>query len=298
MLKISAPLLCMLLVVLSGCVKSESGEIGGTLNQTPPTVDTAPSNPVLGPESATLPDRPATSTESDPLEASAAELIASIPGEVGIAIASADGVRVYGSWTVGPAWSTIKVPLAVAGLRSSYGAAQPLVPLAIRDSNNEAAERIWSELGPPVDAAKSVQSVLRDGGDTSTIVQSQRVRPEFTAFGQTLWSTNDQAQFASSLPCLEASETVLNDMRSLATNQQWGLALRADTASKGGWGPSEAGAYLVRQLAVITTQSGNVGVALAATPSDGTLETGIDQVRELSDWLGRNLDKIPGKACQ
>ncbi|HXS86316.1 MAG TPA: hypothetical protein VN741_11840, partial [Mycobacterium sp.] len=68
-----------------------------------------------------------------------------LPATVGIAVASADGgTQLFGTWTSGLAWSTIKVPLAVAVLRAGLPAP---VDLVITHSNNAAAEELWSQLG-------------------------------------------------------------------------------------------------------------------------------------------------------
>ena len=94
-----------------------------------------------------------------------------------------------GTWSAGVAWSTIKVPLAIAALRSDRRrAARDLVVKAITESDNPASEELWSQLGDPADAARQVQAVIREAGDTATVVESRRLRRGFTAFGQTQWS--------------------------------------------------------------------------------------------------------------
>ena len=235
---------------------------------------------------------------ADPLTVSFAELSSNIPGEVGVAIAGGDGVRVFGQWAGGPAWSTIKVPLAMAALRQSNASTTSLVARAIEQSDNAAAMEIWGQLGDPKVAAGAVQGILREGGDTVTVVQSERIRPEFTPFGQTMWSMAAQAQFAATLPCLPASEAVLEDMRNLAVDQRWGLATRADTATKGGWGPSPDGSYLVRQLGIISTPSGTLGFSLSAAPADGQFDSGVAHLGRLAEWVGAHLEGLRGRTCQ
>ena len=235
---------------------------------------------------------------ADPLTVSFAELSSNIPGEVGVAIAGGDGVRVFGQWAGGPAWSTIKVPLAMAALRQSNASTTSLVARAIEQSDNAAAMEIWGQLGDPKVAAGAVQGILREGGDTVTVVQSERIRPEFTPFGQTMWSMAAQAQFAATLPCLPASEAVLEDMRNLVVDQRWGLATRADTATKGGWGPSPDGSYLVRQLGIISTPSGTLGFSLSAAPADGQFDSGVAHLGRLAEWVGTHLEGLRGRTCQ
>src|SRR6202022_3669780 len=81
------------------------------------------------------------------LEASFDELAASVPATIGFAIASQGEVSSLGRWRVGVAWSTIKVPLAIAALRSDRSHAQDLVIKAITESDNAARGGVWRELG-------------------------------------------------------------------------------------------------------------------------------------------------------
>ncbi|MEX3650084.1 hypothetical protein [Mycolicibacterium porcinum] len=233
----------------------------------------------------------------DDLQRSFEAVSSAIAGDVGVAIASANGVQSFGSWKTGPAWSTIKVPLAIAALRNSQEAAAPFVDPAIRNSDNAAAEALWAQLGQPAQAAASVGAVLAEAGDTLTIVESERKRSEFTAFGQTDWSLVNQATFLSKLRCLSPNDSVIDDMGDVAGNQQWGLAGKDHAAVKGGWGPSPEGAYLVRQIALVETESGFVGIALAAQPSDGGFQTGSTQLDTLSAWVLDHLGSFPGVHC-
>ncbi len=222
-------------------------------------------------------------------------LAATVPATIGIALASPAGaVRSFGRWSGGVAWSTIKVPLAIAALRSDRSRAQGLVVKAITKSDNPAAEALWSQLGEPLDAARQVQGIIRESGDTATLVQSQRIRPGFTAFGQTQWILGRQARFAAGLPCLPDADTVIDLMRHLAGAQRWGLAGKG-LAAKGGWGPVGVGSYLVRQFGVLPTESGHVGVALAAEAHDGVFETGVDVVNTMTDWLFGHLSELAGE---
>jgi hypothetical protein len=221
------------------------------------------------------------------LEASFERLSATVPATVGIAIASPDAAVVHslGSWSTGVAWSTIKVPLAVAALRANRSHAKDLVVKAITKSDNPASEELWSQLGEPAAAARRLQAILEESGDTATVVESQRIRPGFTAFGQTQWTLARQARFAAQLPGLPGAACVIDHMRHLATDQRWGLAAKG-IAAKGGWGPGSPGAdYLVRQFGILPTETGHLGVALAAETSDGMFATGIDVLNRMTDWL-------------
>lgn len=226
------------------------------------------------------------------LESSFHELVGSLPATVGVAIVPAGGtsVRSLGAWSTGVAWSTIKVPLAIAALRAGAGS-RDLVANAITQSDNAAAENLWSQLGEPAEAGQKVQAVIDDAGDTTTVVESRRLRPGYTAFGQTQWSLSRQAQFAARLTGIPDAARVVDLMHNLASDHRWGLAAKG-FAAKGGWGPGVAGDYLVRQFAIVPIEAGNVGVALAAQAHDGVFETGVDVLNSLTDWLVDHLAEL------
>jgi hypothetical protein len=218
------------------------------------------------------------------------ELSESVPAAVGVAIASARAAVLFGGWSTGVAWSTIKVPLAIAAVRAGVRNRE-LVAQAITQSDNAAAEKLWSQLGEPAEAGQKVQAVIDDAGDTSTVVESRRLRPGYTAFGQTQWSLLRQAQFAAGLPDIPDSAGVIDLMHNLASDHRWGLAAKG-FAAKGGWGPGVGDDYLVRQLAIVPVEAGNVGVALAAQAHDGVFETGVDVLDSLTDWLVDHLAEL------
>ena len=226
------------------------------------------------------------------LEASFEQLSAAVPADVGIAIARPDRTYSLGRWWSGVAWSTIKVPLAIAALRSDSLRAKDLAAKAITESDNGASEQLWSGLGDPAEAARRVQDIIAEGGDTATAVESRRLRRGYTAFGQTQWTLQRQARFAAELPSIPDSADVIDLMRRLTTGHQWGLAAKG-IAAKGGWGPGVGGDYLVRQFGIVPTPSGQWGVALAAQAHDGVFETGVDVINTLSEWL---LSRLPGLA--
>nr|WP_234791944.1 hypothetical protein [Mycolicibacterium brisbanense] len=254
------------------------------------------SPPSPDPKPAGAPPNPA-AAPVDTLGESFAALAATIPAAVGVAVASAGGTRLFGNWSAGPAWSTIKVPLSIAALRSAPERAGALVNKAIMQSDNAAAEQLWSILGDPVAASHAVEAVLRDGKDMGTVVQSQRVRDGYSAFGQTDWAMQAQAAFAARLPCLAGAGPVLDDMHKLASDQQWGLAGVDGVAAKGGWGPGVDGAYLVRQLATVTGPAGTFGVALAAQSDGGTYDAAVAAINQLGDWVEQHRNEFPAMHC-
>jgi hypothetical protein len=226
------------------------------------------------------------------LEASFEQLAATVPANIGIAIARPDRTYSLGRWSSGVAWSTIKVPLAIAALRNDRSHAQDLVVKAITESDNRASEQLWSQLGDPTDAARQVQAIIAECGDTATMVESRRLRRGFTAFGQTQWALDRQARFAAQLPFIPDAPAVIDLMHRLTSDQRWGLAAKG-IAAKAGWGPGIGGDYLVRQFGIVPTQSGQWGVALAAEVHDGVFETGVEVVNTLSHWV---VSRLPGLA--
>lgn len=202
-----------------------------------------------------------------------------------------------GDWSIGPAWSTIKVPLAIAGLRA---ADPPTVtdPMraAIRQSDNAGAELIWQSLGDPATAARKVQDVLTEAGDP-TVVESEKVRPEFSPFGQTYWSLADQATFVSSAVCDARNEPIMSLMSQIEADQGWGLATIPGAQYKGGWGPSEAGTYLVRQMGIIPVAGGSAVVTVGTEPDSGSFHDGTMVLTRIADWLSEHADLLPAGNC-
>jgi hypothetical protein len=220
-------------------------------------------------------------------------LTATVPATIGIAVAAPGpaGVFSLGRCSSGVAWSTIKVPLALAALRSDQRRARDLAVKAITESDNPASERLWSLLGEPADAAQRVQAIIMESGDAGTVVESRRLRPGFTAFGQTQWTLEGQARFAAQLPYVAGAAAIIDLMHQITTGQRWGLAAKG-VAAKGGWGPGVAGDYLVRQFGIVPIESGHAGVALAAEADDGAFDTGVDVLNTMTDWLIRHLPAL------
>ncbi|MGV0636014.1 hypothetical protein ABQE69_16230 [Mycolicibacillus trivialis] len=218
------------------------------------------------------------------------------PGQVGLAVHAGDTDLSFGDWTVGPAWSTIKVPISIAALRVDAATATPLITRAITASDNDAAMALWQLLGDPAAAGEQVHEVLSEAGSGDTVVQTEQVYPPYSPFGQTRWTGLDAARFAFGLPCVPDAEPVLTEMRRIVPGQRWGLA-GADTASKAGWGPLRDGGYLLRQLAAVTNAAGTVGVALAVQPDDGSHDTAVAMLDALGQWTRSHADELPGGRC-
>jgi hypothetical protein len=205
-------------------------------------------------------------------------------------------VSELGTLHEGVAWSTIKVPIALAVEARSKGhpaaSAQALLTRAITASDNAAAEGLWSSLGPPNDAAAAVRSILAASGDASTNVETRVLRPGFTSFGQTHWSLAAQQRFIAGLPCLADSGPVLSLMQQVEPDQRWGLGtLGTKNQFKGGWGPDLSGRYLVRQMGIVRLSNGrSVAASIATMSADGSFATGTANLGEIARWLIAHVD--------
>lgn len=266
-----------------------------------PGVETVPEVVQSPPQAGPSEVRPPSTVPARPVPA-AGEALESIgqalPELTGIAIAPvgrAEEVAVFGDLQTGVAWSTSKVPLAIAALRVNPGAATQ-VRAAITQSDNEAAEALWEGLGGGESAASAVTGVLREARDVTTTVPATRLREGFTVFGQTQWDAANQATFAANLPCLPDSAAVLGEMGSIVPEQRWGLGRIDGARFKGGWGPADTHAgYLARQFGILPTPSGDVAVAVIADAPDlGSAEKKLDAIAQT---LTEQLGNLPGGTC-
>ncbi|MCV7375301.1 hypothetical protein H5P33_21510 [Mycolicibacterium arabiense] len=278
-------------VVAAGFIVVAQGRSEHDAPHSPP-----PAVPVRALRSIPVPAAPPSPLPLDELQPSFEQLAATLPADVGVAVSAGDVTMTYGNWQTGAAWSTIKVPLAIAAIRKDPAAAEPLVDAAITQSDNAAADQLWDSLGTPTDAGAAVQQVLADGNNAGVGVQTTQVRPPYSPYGQTTWSLEQAARFAFTLPCL-AVDSLLGQMADIATDQQWGFAGDTGVAAKGGWGPEADGGYLVRQIALVGDGPDSFGVAVAAKPNDGTFATGTAMLDQLANWVGDHRTQLPKGNC-
>ncbi|MET3859736.1 hypothetical protein ABIE38_000633 [Dietzia sp. 2505] len=216
---------------------------------------------------------------------------------VGIAVTAVGGgsdVLSAGDVRSGVAWSTIKVPLAVAAARASPSSLEAATT-AITASDNAAAERLWDSLGGGAASASGISAVLADGGDSTTQVPTARTRAEYSIFGQTQWPLVDQARFGSLLPCIGSSNRVLDLMGQVSPDQSWGLGRIPGARFKGGWGPGESGGYLVRQFGIVPAAEGELAVAIAV--ESASFDEGVGTLSGVADALALRLPSIQGGRC-
>jgi hypothetical protein len=241
-----------------------------------------------------------TGTAPSNLAADFATLQAQLHAPVGIAVTAVGAGQApitMGDLQSGPAWSTIKVPLAIAALREEDSqTATPAMSAAITESDNAAAEAIWAGLGDPITASHKVEAVLRETGDP-TPVEYRKLRPEFTAFGQTVWSLADQAKFVASAFCDTRNAPIFALMGKVVPDQSWGIGTIPNSRFKGGWGPSTTGNYLVRQIGTLSAPTGTVAVAVAVAPASGSFADGTTELTDVANWLHDHFAALPAGNC-
>lgn len=221
-------------------------------------------------------------------------LARSLPGREGVAVATVRGTRLQslGSLKSGVAWSTAKVPVAMAAASAGTGSSADM-SRAITASDNAAAERLWSSLGSPSAAAAAATEQLRLAGDDRTTVQSRRLLAGYTAFGQTDWRLTDQARFVAGMACSAQGRRVLGLMGQVSAAQSWGLGQAGSSQRfKGGWGPGVTPGggqgWLERQMGIINVGGRPVVVAIA-TDGPGH-ESGTLTLTRLAKWVAGHVD--------
>ncbi|MFX4272816.1 hypothetical protein ACQBAR_06505 [Propionibacteriaceae bacterium Y1685] len=226
-----------------------------------------------------------------------AALEKSTGADLGLAIAPVGGgpTQQLGRIDGGPAWSTAKVPLASAALdRGDDADTRALVRRALRNSDNAAAESLWSGLGDDTSAAERVTAVLRQTGDRRTTVPAERARAGFSIVGQTSWALRAQASYGGHLACLRSDDPVRDNLRHIRADLRWGLGRLDHAEFKGGWGPDQQGRYLVRQFGTVQLADGQtVGIAIAAIAHDGSYASGTRALDEVADWVEEHVEQAP-----
>ena len=273
----------------AGCVLSACGP-----SEAPPTI-VVTSTEFVAPQPESVPSRtgapevPA-ATDAQSL-ADAAVQAASHLGTAGAAVGGPEGIVVAGFTEPTPAWSTIKVPIAIAALRADPSLS-PDAAAAITASDNDAAQRLYTVAGEA-----GANAVLAELG-LGTGVNTAPLRPEFSTYGQTPLSVADEATMANTLVCVSGAGEVLGLMGQVDPGQSYGLGTQG-ALFKGGWGPDESGMYQVRQFGLLPRGNGTyVPVALTALPADGSYESGQRMLSAMAQTLGEQPDALTPAGCQ
>ena len=285
-------------LTLSACGDEEAADNSPTFVNTQAR---GTADPLYGKETTSASPAPSSSTEP-PAAAPSGDVQAVLDrivaehGDVGIAVS--DGTTTVEAGRTAPeaAWSTSKVPVLIAANRTGAADSQ-LVSSAITYSDNEAAKAAWVALGEGAAAAQATQSVIGEAGDTATQVQSQVTRPEFTAFGQTMWSVGNQAKFMAGVRCVEGAQPIIDAMGVADPAQAYGLRTLPGVLMKGGWGPSPAGVYDVRQMGIVQLGGHDVAVALIASSPDGQYASTQKVLTSMAEALAQAETQWPSPAC-
>lgn len=224
------------------------------------------------------------------LESTVAGATGSFGGSAAIAVSSPQGSATAGDDSAYPAWSTIKVPIAIAALRQDPGQIGNAMA-AITYSDNASAAAMFNAL--PAGAA---DSVLAEAG-VPVVVNTAPIRPEFSTFGQTALSTSQEAVLASNLRCVSGSGDVVSLMGQIAGDQSYGLGTLPGARFKGGWGPSVSGGYQVRQFGLVSGPNGDIAIALTAIPGSGSYGDGQAMLNSMAAALSAELGSLPTSAC-
>lgn len=246
-------------------------------------------------------------------EASFETMAASLSAQIGLAVASlGDGqVYEYGDLREGHAWSSIKVPILTAVMRDEGEALDPeeeaWATSALTASDNEAAAALFGRLedkyGGLVGASRAVEAVLRDAGDATTTVATAPPPPgAVSTYGQTEWSLLNSVQFYGRLAdgCLLApagTKFIEGLMESVIPEQRWGLGEGGfpsgwTVGMKGGWGPEETGAYLVRQSGFVRDGDRGIVVAIMAMDDSRSYPAGANDLTQMAQWLAGELQGL------
>ncbi|HHU09641.1 MAG TPA: hypothetical protein GXZ60_06455 [Intrasporangiaceae bacterium] len=300
----------ILAVVLSVLVAVglRTGHLGRPADPVPtesPVAQPSPPSPTTPPESSPTPEPTLTVIPPDPaLAAAFAEQSAARGGVYALVWVDGDGLHALGLAPDDTAWSTIKVPLAIAALEraATTGAAVTRdVEAAITRSDNPAAARLWTSLGPTRDAAGAVDEVLTAYDSVGTRTEDETVRPPFSAYGQTRWSVTDQARFAAALSCADpdsAAAQVRAAMGRVTPEHRWGIGQLDSAHLKGGWGPDVSGAYLLRQLGDVTVDGRTYALAASAQSGTGSYARGAADLTALVQWWADEVaPDAPGLSC-
>lgn len=240
-------------------------------------------------------------------ERSFEQLARELGGELGVAIGppGAGAATSFGALQAGPAWSTIKVPIALRVLGDVGGPGglsttqKEQIRSALTFSDNAAAAALFAYLerhhGGLAGASWAVEEVLREGGDYGTTVSTQG-RGEFSTYGQTEWSLEGQERFMSALAagCVVSPESAryVLDLMGEVSSDAWGLGSAGVPARwKGGWGPGVDGRYLVRQMGTISIGDREAVATLMVRPGDGQFSTAQSMATSVADWLTRQAPR-------
>lgn len=213
------------------------------------------------------------------LDENVAEIEEQLDVQVGVAVFDGTQDITAGSVGVMPAWSTIKVPIAlVAQKHCSYGekALEKLTEAAIEWSDNDATDQLWGCLGSAADASRLVSEEIAKSGVT--------VKPQ-PAWGTTAWTLPGQARYGYQLAAVPEDNPVIVDMHKIVDEHRYGLGQLDNVPFKGGWSDADDGSWHTRQFGFTTIGETTYGIAIAARSLDGSEEDCQEALTHVADYL-------------
>lgn len=196
-----------------------------------------------------------------------------------------------GSGGVLPAWSTIKVPIALTAWEhcDDKDFVVEQTTAAIEWSDNDAAYYLWRCLGSDAEASQLVGDEIAKAG------VSVHVEP---AFGMTNWPIPAQARYAQHLASVPADNPVIQEMHNIDAEHSYGLGTIADLPFKGGWSDADDGSFHVRQLGFFIAGDTNYGVAIAARSVGGSEQDCQDALDQIAALLAESSGELQLKTEQ
>lgn len=192
------------------------------------------------------------------------------------------------------AWSTTKVPVAIAAQQHAekngttrYSADD--IAAAMTMSDNDAAMRLFASLGSWQRGSAALTAVLKESGDPTDALAAES-EPDYTGFGDIHWSLDNQVTFADRMACLDGSEPVLDEMGQVIPVHRMGLGVLPGARFKGGWGPENDGTYVLREFGLVGEKDRQVPVAIAVVPDDGLDSAAREAAQALAEALEPVLD--------
>lgn len=216
--------------------------------------------------------------------------------DAGIAILEGGKSALAGDITSGPAFSTMKAPISAAVYRKNGGPGRWAgdIRAALQKSENNAAFRLWDSLGGVQTAAKKVDAVLRDAGDsaTKTSTTKQGCSSCLSVYGQTDWALSDQATWLQgALKSNKGEFKYITDiMKGVSGDDEtFGFGeISGAILWKGGWGDNDAGGW-ARQVGLMKVNGKKRIVAVIAKA-----ESASAAQRKLTDLVKKYAKKPLG----
>lgn len=200
--------------------------------------------------------------------------------EVGIALYDGKSMHAAGSLHELPAWSSIKVPIAMAAAEHcEYDAEliEQFTEAAIEWSDNDGARALWDCMGSDAEASKLVgEEIAKSGSDVE--VEG--------AFGTTTWPFTGQARYGYYLSKQDEDDPVIAMMHHIDKEQSYGLGQLEGVPFKGGWSDYEVdGSWHTRQFGWVEVDGVVYGVAIGARSEAGSYEDTVKALDEAAELL-------------